>query len=37
VKLIEDLHDLEVVAERWEEESLILEEMKRRLQREELL
>jgi len=36
-KLMEDLHDLVVVAERREEESFSLEEMKRRLQRDGLL
>ncbi len=36
-KLMEDLHDLVIVAERREEEPLSLEEMKRRLQRDGLI
>ncbi len=36
-KLMEDLHDLVIVAERREEEPLSLEEMKRRLQRDGLM
>jgi PHD/YefM family antitoxin component YafN of YafNO toxin-antitoxin module len=36
-QLLEDLHDLAVVAERREEEPLSLEEIKRRLQRDGLL
>ncbi len=36
-QLMEDLHDLAVVAERREEESISLEEMKRRLRRDGLL
>ncbi len=36
-QLLEDLHDLAIVAERREEESISLEEMKRRLQRDGLL
>jgi len=36
-KLMEDLHDLAIVAERREEEPLSLEEMKRRLQRDGLI
>jgi hypothetical protein len=34
---LEDLHDLAVVAERRDEESIGLEEMKQRLERDELL
>ena len=33
-KLLEDLHDLAVVAERREEETITLEELKRRLKRD---
>ncbi|MDD3582201.1 MAG: hypothetical protein PHW74_14445 [Desulfobacca sp.] len=36
-KLLEDLHDLAVVAERREENSISLEEMKKRLQEDGLL
>jgi hypothetical protein len=36
-QLIEDLHDLAVVAERREEEPISLEEMKRRMKRDEPL
>jgi len=36
-QLVEDLHDLAVVAERREEAPFTLEEMKRRLQRDRLL
>ena len=36
-QLVEDLHDLAVVAERREEKPLSLEEMKQRLQRDGLL
>lgn len=36
-RLLEDLHDLAVVAERREEKSLRLEEVKRRLRRDGLL
>ena len=36
-RLMEDLHDLAIVAERREEEPISLEEMKRRLQRDGLL
>jgi len=36
-RLLEDLHDLAIVAERREEEPISLEEMKRRLQRDGLL
>lgn len=36
-QLMEDLHDLAIVAERREEEPISLEEMKRRLQRDGLL
>lgn len=36
-QLVEDLHDLAVVAERREEEPISLEKMKRRLQRDGLL
>jgi len=36
-QLLEDLHDLAIVAERREEEPISLEEMKRRLQRDGLL
>jgi hypothetical protein len=35
--LIEDLHDLAVVAERREEKPMSLEEMKRRLKKDALL
>ena len=36
-QLMEDLHDLAIVAERREEEPVSLEEIKRRLQRDGLL
>jgi PHD/YefM family antitoxin component YafN of YafNO toxin-antitoxin module len=36
-QLMEDLHDLAIVAERREEEPISFEEMKRRLQRDGLL
>ena len=36
-RLLEDLHDLAVVAERREEEPISLEEMKRRLMQDDLL
>ncbi len=36
-QLMEDLHDLAIVAERREEEPISLKEMKRRLQRDGLL
>ena len=36
-RLLEDLHDLAIVAERREEEPISLEEMKRRLRRDGLL
>ena len=36
-QLMEDLHDLAVVAERREEKPISLEEMKRRLKRDDLL
>jgi len=36
-RLIEDLHDLAVVAERRSEPTVTLEELKRRLQEDELL
>jgi len=36
-KMLEDLHDLAVVAERRSEESIPLEEMKRRLEKDALL
>jgi len=36
-RLLEDLHDLAIVAERREEEPISFEEMKRRLQRDGLL
>ena len=36
-QLMEDLHDLAIVAERREEKPISLKEMKRRLQRDELL
>jgi len=36
-KLIEDLHDLAVIAERRSEEPISLDEMKRRLKRDGLL
>ena len=36
-KLMEDLHDLAVVAERRSEEPITLEEMKRRLKRDGLI
>jgi len=36
-RLMEDLHDLGVVAERRSEESIALEEMKRRLKKDGLL
>ncbi len=36
-QLLEDLHDLAIVAERREEEPISFEEMKRRLQRDGLL
>ena len=36
-RLLEDLHDLAVVAERRDEESIGLEEMKRRLEQDGLL
>ncbi|MCX5912834.1 MAG: type II toxin-antitoxin system Phd/YefM family antitoxin [Deltaproteobacteria bacterium] len=36
-RLIEDLHDLAVVAERREEKPMSLEEMKRRLKKDALL
>ncbi|MBC7225648.1 MAG: hypothetical protein H5T61_00250 [Thermoflexales bacterium] len=36
-RLLEDLHDLAVIAERRDEEPISLEEMKRRLKEDELL
>jgi PHD/YefM family antitoxin component YafN of YafNO toxin-antitoxin module len=36
-QLLEDLHDLAIVAERREEEAISLEEMKQRLQKDGLL
>lgn len=36
-RLLEDLHDLAVVAERRDEETISFEEMKRRLKEDELL
>jgi hypothetical protein len=36
-RLIEDLHDLAVVAERRDEQPISVDEMKRRLKRDELL
>lgn len=36
-RLLEDLHDLAIVAERREEQPISLEEMKRRLKRDGLL
>lgn len=36
-QLMEDLHDLAVVAERREEKSISLEEMKRRLKNDDIL
>ena len=36
-RLLEDLHDLAVVAERRDEEAISLEEMKRRLRKDDLL
>lgn len=36
-KLLEDLHDLAVIAARRDEEPITLEEMKRRLQQDDLL
>jgi hypothetical protein len=33
-KLMEDFHDLAVVAERWSEETIPLEEMERRLRKD---
>jgi hypothetical protein len=36
-KLMEDLHDLAVVAERREEKPISLEEMKRRLKKDDIL
>jgi hypothetical protein len=36
-KLMEDLHDLAIVAERREEETISLEELRRRLERDGIL